>query len=628
MKSDPIALGQLFYHRNRFAVPIYQRHYVWTRQKQWEPLWLDIRSKALERLEGRPNRFAHFMGAIVLEGSSGFTTRKVPVLYVIDGQQRLTTIQVFLAALRDTAVEAGCEGVADDLERYLFNPDQHLMEEREIEVFKLWPTRFDREHFCDILQFKSRIEIRNKYIKYFYKTKDAVYQYSTTPKLLWSYIFFSDCIREFLSDEEDVPSEISAEERLMLIWQALLEDFKVVEIRLDKGDDAQVIFETLNERGEPLMAADLVRNFVFYRLPGTEKEREKHFEKHWRPFEQRFWSEDERQGRFKKPRLEFFLANFLSAKTARETNIGKLYSEYKHFVERGAYQNVLEELTDLGTFRPLYQQLVSQDSETYLGKFGRRLAPWDVTTINPLVLRIAAERELTHAKKESMLHDLLSFVGRRAICGLTTKNYNKYFLQVLRQLEERGFNRDVLQEFMLGQQAETTVWPSDKVFKRSWFHEGVYQTLRAARTRAVLEELEVAIRSKFNEDIEIKSALSVEHIMPVRWEKSWPLADGTYLEEDAFSFEFFSDDDERTQEVTRREIVKHTIGNLTLLTQPLNSRVSNGPFEKKRKAIAKQSSLALNRHFQTVTSWDEVAILRRSEELFNLARKIWSRPTN
>lgn len=279
MKPESVVLGQLFYHRHRFAVPIYQRHYVWNRDKQWEPFWLDVRNKAVERLEGRDQSYDHYMGAVVLEAGSGYTTRKVPTLHVIDGQQRLTTFQIFLAALRDAALEHGYERIATDLERYIFNTDEHLMEDPDVERFKLWLISYDREHFTDILEFRSRQKIRQKYLEYFYKRRDDIYQYSTTPKLLWSYIFFLDQIRKFLTDEDDddLPSQMPAEERIRLLWQTLLEDFRVVEIRLQQGDDAQVIFETLNERGEPLLASDLVRNYVFYRIRGSEEDREKVF---------------------------------------------------------------------------------------------------------------------------------------------------------------------------------------------------------------------------------------------------------------------------------------------------------------------------------------------------------------
>jgi len=88
----------LLQNRNRFCVPNYQRHYVWTKEKQWEPFWNDIRTKAIERLAGRERRFSHFMGAVVLEARGGFSARRVPSFQVVDGQQRLTTFQLFLAA--------------------------------------------------------------------------------------------------------------------------------------------------------------------------------------------------------------------------------------------------------------------------------------------------------------------------------------------------------------------------------------------------------------------------------------------------------------------------------------------------------------------------------------------------
>ena len=101
MKAGPIEIGRLLQNRQRFCVPIYQRHYVWTKQKQWEPFWNDVRTKAIECLAGRERRFSHFMGAVVLEARGGFSAGRVPSFQVVDGQQRLTTFQVFLAAARD-----------------------------------------------------------------------------------------------------------------------------------------------------------------------------------------------------------------------------------------------------------------------------------------------------------------------------------------------------------------------------------------------------------------------------------------------------------------------------------------------------------------------------------------------
>lgn len=109
--------------------------------------------------------FPHFMGAIIYEGEGGaYTTKKVQVCNVIDGQQRLTTLQIFFAAIRDVARSKGFEDIAEDTRQYLFNPNEKLMTEPEIEIYKVWPTRFDRDVFKDIISANSLNEITNRSI--------------------------------------------------------------------------------------------------------------------------------------------------------------------------------------------------------------------------------------------------------------------------------------------------------------------------------------------------------------------------------------------------------------------------------------------------------------------------------
>src|SRR4029077_11565881 len=137
MKAAPIEIGRLLQNRQRFCVPIYQRHYVWTREKQWEPFWNDIRTKAIECLAGRERRFSHFMGAVVLEARGGVSAGRVPSFQVVDGQQRLTTFQLFLAAARDYAKIAGFATTAEKIRDYLLNDKPHLMEDAETEIYKV-----------------------------------------------------------------------------------------------------------------------------------------------------------------------------------------------------------------------------------------------------------------------------------------------------------------------------------------------------------------------------------------------------------------------------------------------------------------------------------------------------------
>lgn len=352
MKAGPVEIGRLLQQRQRFCVPIYQRHYVWTRSKQWEPLWDDIRTKAIECLAGRERRFSHFMGAVVLEARGGFSARRVPAFQVIDGQQRLTTFQIFLAAARDYARAAGLITTAEQISGYLINDKANLMEDADVEIFKVWPTQYDRQLFIDIIAGDRKL-LRKKYSRFFYAGQDKIYPHATVPPLLGGYGYFYDRIRhsaetDDLDDEFTEAPEIEETEeaakaaadreremKLDAIWKALVEEFKIVEITLEEGDDAQVIFETLNERGEPLLAADLVRNNIFYRADSTQAERL--FATHWKSFEDPFWNVEEKQGRYKKPRIEFFLANFIAGQIGGEVNLTKLFSEYKAFVKSRQY---------------------------------------------------------------------------------------------------------------------------------------------------------------------------------------------------------------------------------------------------------------------------------------------------
>ena len=657
MKAGPVTVRQLLENRQRFCVPIYQRHYVWTRDKQWEPFWNDVRTKAIERLNGRERRFSHFMGAVVLEARGTVSSRQVTSFQVVDGQQRLTTFQLYLAAARDYAKQAGFEDTVGLIEGYLVNEKQHLMDDPEIEKFKVWPTQYDRELFQDIVTV-GRSELRKKYRQNFYKGRDKIYEYRTIPKLLGAYGYFFERIKYAVEsddleddfaesievEEEEITSEestsgktdrVAMECRLDALWEALIEEFRVVEITLEEGDDAQVIFETLNERGEPLLAADLVRNNIFHRADARREHAEKLFDRYWAHFEDPFWSIMEKQGRYKKARIEFFLANFIAGKVAGEVTLSKLYSEYKAFVKaqavkpHGGYPSVEAELQDLVAFGKLYRRLLERDGSDPLGHFAKLLHPWDVTTVYPLVLRLWVEDELEEAEKKTCLSILLTFIVRRAICGLTTKNYNKFFLSVLRQLEAKGFSRNSLAAFLTGQSSESARLPTDTEFESSWTSAPMYgRRLTPLRVRAVLEAIERKKRQQFHETDQLNTGLTVEHILPSNWKDHWPLPDGEQPTRDETLRAIFAteENDTRVGQIVRRQRLLNTFGNLTILSRPLNSSVSNGPFNAKREALNDQSLLVMNREIIKEENWNEDQIELRGRKLLEVARDLWPYP--
>lgn len=654
MKAGPVEIGTLLQNRNRYCVPIYQRRYVWTKVKQWEPFWQDIRTKAIERLTGRDRRFSHFMGAVVLESRAKPSVRQVPSFQVVDGQQRLTTFQMFLTAARHYAQKIGHETAASNIQRFVMNSDPQLMEQPEVEIFKVWPTQGDREMFIEIVSSKDRATLRKKYGDYWYKKweRDQIAEYSSVPNVLGAYGYFYDRIRHSVetddlhSDLEEVPDEaeesidsenaIPRELKLDAIWQSLLEEFKVVEIVLDEGDDAQVIFETLNDRGEPLLAADLIRNNIFQRADANlgPAKAEKLFSAHWKPFDDPFWSMFEKQGRYKKQRVEFFLANFIAGKIASDITISKLFSEYKAFLKPSKasttprYPSVEAEIKDVEAYGAIYREFIERETNSDLSDFSRRLRLWDVTTANPLILRLWATESLSNTEKKDALEFLLSFIVRRAVCGLTNKNYNNLFLSAIAHVDRAGWTPSEFQRFFSDQKSESGRFPKDTEFCRLFASTPVYITLGSAKTRALLSAIEQRKHGKFQETQSLPDDLSVEHIMPSTWRSHWPMMGGLVPSDWDFSQAQYSkiEDTSPSGKIVMRNRLKDTIGNLTLVTQSFNSRVSNESFDIKRKEFEDQSVLMMTRDFVKKSMWDENEIETRGRGMALAACEIWRLP--
>ena len=108
MKSETITIQNIFQDRRQYCVPFYQRAYVWTLRDQWEQLWDDIRDKAEVRCN-KGKVTPHFLGAVVLDPQPREGLTGVDVLHIIDGQQRLTTLQFVLGSVLLTLRRAGLE---------------------------------------------------------------------------------------------------------------------------------------------------------------------------------------------------------------------------------------------------------------------------------------------------------------------------------------------------------------------------------------------------------------------------------------------------------------------------------------------------------------------------------------
>lgn len=160
MKATAVSLLALFETKMQLEVPLFQRQYIWQREKHWEPLWEDVARKFSDYLDGRKDAPVHFLGAMVLDLKQTPATH-VGKRQVIDGQQRLTTLQIFLAAFRDFCNEHGCEEMAKECASFTLN--KGLMANAEVDKFKVWPTQLDRGQFADVISAGSRIEVLKRH---------------------------------------------------------------------------------------------------------------------------------------------------------------------------------------------------------------------------------------------------------------------------------------------------------------------------------------------------------------------------------------------------------------------------------------------------------------------------------
>lgn len=249
---------------------------------------------------------------------------------------------------------------------------------------------------------------------------------------------------------------------------------------------------------------------------------------------------------------------------------------------------------------------------------------WDLSTFHPIILRINAHPMETEYKVE-LFKLLESYIIRREICGLTTKNYNKVVTGMVRQLIDGAEPVAALKKHLAELSGDASRMPTDLHVAEAFARQKAYGVIPVPRLRYILQHLEYGSRTKFDEVTVSANNLTVEHVMPRRWAQHWPLPNGTTApSESTFAASITGQQlsDEIKSEMDSRERVIDTFGNLTLLTEALNPSVGNGAWSTKKSKFA-GSLLVLNRAIAACDTWDENAIKLRAAELVSVANRLW-----
>ncbi len=558
----------------RYIIPLYQRNYDWQEQ-QCRQLFDD-----LVTLHNASERTNHFFGSIVSR-QQRLSSQEI---YLIDGQQRITTISILLIALYKAA-NAGAIAYENEItlkkiwNKYLV--DEYLQTERKV---KLKPIKNDMAAF-DALLFKE-------------------------PK---EYIEKSNVTRNYLLFYEWVTkSGLTAEQVL-----ASIEKLLVIDIRLDESDDPQLIFESLNSTGLDLSEADKIRNYLLMSLQPQEQEY----------FYNEYWNKIEELTDYK-PTM--FIRDYLTIKTRVISKIENLYAIFKNYVKNNnlTRQELLADMLPYAEYN--YKILHSKTDNEKLNRTLTHLSTIDSTIGQPFYidfLKYATETSLSDAEIEQVFGLVENYWARRIICNAPTNALNKVFstlhYDILRIIEkQRKIDQtkeinyyDVLVYFLL-QKRGSAYFPTDNDIKENFPTRQIYYIpmsykyflFERMENTDNVEEMDVVRQMQ-------DGTATIEHIMPQTLTSEWKRDLG--------------DDAERIFEK-----YLHTFANLTLTGYNINysnhsfTEKKNGYIDKKGNVVYgfKDSSYHLNNYLKECSQWTETEILERQGILIDRFFHIWPMP--
>jgi uncharacterized protein with ParB-like and HNH nuclease domain/predicted transport protein len=563
LKATEAKLLEFIKKSPQFVIPIYQRAYSWSK-RECHQLWRDI-----IRAGEDDNVNAHFIGSIVyIEKGIYQVTSQSPIL-VIDGQQRMTTISLLLAALADK-LELLPEGKQEVVEGfsprklknyYLCNP-----EEEGEKYYKLILSKTDRD---------SMIAIVDK--------SDVPRDYSY--KIYDNYEMFSTWLDEY-SDNLDVVCRGIA--KLIVVDIALNSD----------QDNPQLIFESMNSTGKELTQADLIRNYI---LMGLDiKEQRKLYEHFWRPMELDFGQEAYTT------EFDRFMRHYLTVKTGKIPKINEVYEKFKKYATSMQFKNIDMSMIveDIRKFSKYFCNMTlkqEQDKELLLAFNDIKELKVDVAY--PMLLEVYddyATGVLTKDDFVQILRLVEAYVFRRNICSIPTNSLNKTFSTFMKSIDRMHYVESIKAHFILLPSYRR--FPNDAEFANELKTRDVYNMPRRSYWFKKIENY------GRKEQVQVEQ-YTIEHIMPQNpnlpdeWKKEigpeWKRVQETWL---------------------------HTIGNLTLTGY--NSEYSDNPFIIKRDMENgfRDSPIKLNQSLRNVENWDEKAIKERANKLADIAVEIWQSP--
>lgn len=544
----------------RYVIPVYQRKYDW-KNENCRQLYDDLKKIVTD------GRESHFFGSIV---SAVVPNGSKIEYHIIDGQQRLTTITLLLLAIRNLVAQGKLktdEGKLDEQisQRFLISPWAN-----DDDKIKLRPVKSDR----------SALE------KLFGDEEDYDYRSNLTI----NYLFFCDML---LQEEVSVADLYAAIGKL-----------EIISITLDQGDNAQLIFESLNSTGLALTEGDKIRNYVLMTLPAQEQT--KYYDTYWSKIE-----------KCTKNDVSSFIRDYLSIKQQITPTVNNVYKAFKNYTESVSLpiDAILEDLLYYARF---FEKLISGKSglgDKKLDDCLYRLNRLEIVVTRPFLMEVFKLNQDGKLTNEDVLKIFLiteNYLFRRNICEVPTNALNKIFLTLNKEIiRYDNTAEDYVSKFIftLLSKKESGRFPNDEEFRLALAEKPVY--LMRGKYKGYLFERFENYGTVETKDVYThldNNVYTIEHIMPQHLTPAWA--------------EELGDD---VKEI--HEIWLHRLANLTLTGY--NPNLSNKTFIEKRDAKEggyKTSGLRMNQKIATKESWGLEELEERSKEMVELAMEIWAYP--
>ncbi|MCL4264423.1 MAG: DUF262 domain-containing protein [Anaerolineae bacterium] len=547
-------------NKTQFVIPVYQRNYDWA-TNQCKQLLDDILEVGFQK-----SMHAHFIGSIVYIHDDIYTSSRIKELTIIDGQQRLTTLTLIYLVIYRIAKEIDDESLVNEIaETYLIN--KYAPEEEKL---KLRPT-----------------ENNDKALKYLLRDDDSE-EFQDFSKLIDNFNYFKGRITK-----ENYHSVLEGLSKLMF-----------VEISLErKKDDPQRIFESLNSTGLELSQADLIRNYILMGL--NRQNQNKIYQNYWEIIEK--LAKDES---LNISRVSDFIRDFLTLRTNKIPNKGKVYLEFKANYPTTTVDELESNLAEIKTLAKYYNKLINPKNEIDKDirlqlEYINRL---EINVAFPFLMKVYYDYANSVIDKHTfikVLELIQSFSWRRFILGLPTNALNKIFMSLYDKVDTSSYLFSIQKSLL--QRSGVQRFPKNTELVDALRVKDVYN-INSKNRIYLLERLE---NFENNERVLIdrNPDITIEHIFPQNPDPEWETLLG--------SVEF----------LFIKENYLNTIANLTLSGN--NGRLGNKPFLEKRdlKDVGyKNSRLWLNKYLSSIDKWDKGEIERRFEQIADRVLKIWEYP--